>query len=68
MGIQLPIMDGYDHSENQPRCDRFQSSPSPPTRWMGKNRPREQQDVTAICRSLTAGGNHWRKIHQCMPL
>src|SRR6516162_8128353 len=33
---------------NQPRRDRFQSSPSLPTRWMGKNRPREQQDVTAI--------------------
>src|SRR6516162_713857 len=53
--------DGYDHSENQPRCDRFQSSPSLPRRWMGKNRPREQQDVTAICRSLTARDNCWRK-------
>src|SRR5215469_7856461 len=46
---------------NQPRRDRFQSSPSLPTRWMGKNRPREQQDVTAICRSLTARDNCWRK-------
>ena len=34
-----------------PRCDRFRSSPSPPTRWMGKNRQRERQDVMAMCRS-----------------
>src|SRR6516164_8688734 len=47
---------------NQPRRDRFQSSPSLPTRWMGKNRPREQQDVTAICRSLTARANYLRPL------
>jgi signal transduction histidine kinase len=41
-----------------PRCDRSRSSPSLPTRWMGKNRQRERQDVMAMCRSLTARANY----------
>ena len=52
---------------NQPRRDRFQSSPSPPTRWMGKNRQREQQDVMATCRSLTVLANYWRKFSSACP-
>ena len=34
--------------------------------WMGKNRQREQQDVMAMCRSLTAR-QLLAKIQQCMP-
>jgi len=40
------------------RRDQFQSSPSLPTRWMGKNRQRERQDVMPMCRSLTARANY----------
>ena len=50
-----------------PRCDRFRSSPSPPTRWMGKNRQREGQDVMIMCRSLTARANYWRKFSSACP-
>src|SRR5262249_6290659 len=44
------------------RRDQFRSSPSPPTRWMGKNRQRERQDVMAMCRSLTALASCWRRF------
>ena len=70
MGIQLPIMDGYESrakSRPIPRCDRFRSSPSPPTRWMGKNRQRERQDVMAMCRSLTVLATYWRKFSSACP-
>src|SRR5215470_3145926 len=50
-----------------PRCDRFRSSPSPPTRWMGKNTQRERQDVMAMCRSLTARANYWRRLGNTCP-
>ena len=50
-----------------PRCDRFRSSPSPPTRWMGKNRQRERQDVMTMCRNLTALGSYWRKFGSTCP-
>jgi len=45
-----------------PRCDRFRSSPSPPTRWMGKNRRRERPAAMTMCRNLSARANCWRKF------
>ena len=71
MGIQLPIMDGYEvtpASRPIPRCDRFRSSPSLPTRWMGKNRQRARRDVMTMCRSLTVLGTYWRKFNSTCPV
>jgi len=65
MGIQLPIIDGYEVTRQikaDPACDRFRSSPSPPARSMGKNRQRKRQDVMAMCRSLTVRANCSRRF------
>jgi CheY-like chemotaxis protein len=70
MGIQLPIMDGYEVTRQikaNPGMHRFRSSPSPPTRWMAKNGQRERQDVMTTCRSLTARANYWQKFSSAYP-
>ena len=63
----LTAMKSRAASRPIPRSDRFRSSLSPPTRWMGKNRQRERQDVMAMCPSLTARANYWRKFNSACP-
>jgi two-component system cell cycle response regulator DivK len=63
MGIQLPIMDGYEVTRQIKADPAMRSIPIiAATRWMGKNRQRERQDVMAMCRSLTARDKYWRKF------
>ena len=70
MGIKLPIMDGYEVTRQikaDPAMRSIPIKPLPPTRWMGKNRQRERQDVMAMCRSLTARANYWQKFSSACP-
>jgi hypothetical protein len=54
-------------SRPTPRCDRFRSSPSLLTRWMGKNRQHGRRDVMTMCRNLLARANCWRKFDSTCP-
>ena len=63
MGIQLPIMDGYEVTRQIKADPAMRSIPIiAATRWMGKNRQRGRQDVMTMCRSLLAHANCWRKF------
>src|SRR5262249_33439879 len=71
MGIQLPIIDGYEVTRQikaDPAMRSFRSSPLPPTRWMGKSRQRERRDVMTMCPSLIARANYWRKFSSACPI
>ena len=54
-------------AKQRPDLILIRSSQSPLTRWMGKNRQRERQDVMAMCRSLTAHANYWQKFSSACP-
>src|SRR6516165_2450678 len=54
-------------AKQRPDLILIRSSQSPLMRWMGKNRQRERQDVMAMCRSLTARANYWRRLGNTCP-
>ena len=65
MGIQLPIMDGYEVTRQIKADPAMRSIPIIAVTshaLEGKNRQRERQDVMAMCRSLTARANCSRKF------